>query len=370
MSKTIVIDARLLGTSSGRYLEGLLNYLPDVDKTNQYLVLLKPKDLGSWESKSKRFQKVACRYRIFTFSEQLGLLVQLYKLKPDLVHFGFVQQPILYFGKTVTTVHDLTATRFGNPSRSWISFRVMRFVYKIVIRVAAHKSKALITPTEFVRDDLAKFASINSRKISVTYEAADEITDKPEPIEELDGKSFIMYVGRPQPHKNLDRLIEAFVLLKQTHPDLRLALAGKKNAAYRMIARKVRSQNIPGIYFTGFVSEGQMRWMYENARAYVFPSLSEGFGLPGLEAMVHGCPVVSSNATCLPEVYGEAAHYFDPENVEEMAEKISEVLSSESLRKELVKKGHKQVAKYSWEKMAQETLDVYKAVLGTAADSK
>lgn len=360
----IIIDARELRTSSGRYVERLLHYLQDVDKTNKYFVLLKPKDMEDWQPRSKRFIKVACRAKEFTFSEQISLLRQIRGLKPDIVHFAFVQQPVLYFGRVVTTMHDLTTARFRNPTKNWLVFIIKQIVYKWVNKIAARKSKAVITPTEFVKNDVARFARINSRKITVTHEAADAITDEPEPIDDLKDRSFLMYVGRPQPHKNLERLIEAFALLKQTHPDLRLALAGRRDSVYKMLAKKSRGQGVPGVVFTGFVSEGQMRWMYENAAAYVFPSLSEGFGLPGLEAMVHGCPVVSSNATCLPEVYEDAAHYFDPLDVTDMASKIQEVISSQKLRQDLITKGRKQAAKYSWRRMAEQTLEVYNQVLG------
>jgi glycosyltransferase involved in cell wall biosynthesis len=169
-----------------------------------------------------------------------------------------------------------------------------------------------------------------------------------------------MYVGRPAPHKNLERLVEAFKILQTQHPTLKLVLAGKKDVHYEKIAK----QNIPGVLLTDFVTEGQLRWLYENCAAYVFPSMSEGFGLPGLEAMTHGAPVVSSNATCLPEIYGQAAHYFDPLDTADMAAKISEVLSDGALREKLTKTGKAQAAKYSWAKTAGQTLEVYEKVLG------
>lgn len=363
--KKIVIDARELRTSTGRYIERLLHYLQEVDndRSHRYYVLLKPQDMDGWEPKSKRFIKVACRYKEFTFAEQLGLLWQLYRLRPNLVHFGMVQQPILYFGKVVTTMHDLTTVRYTNPSKKRLVFKIKQYVYSWVNKIAARKSAAIITPSEFVKDDVAKYAHVNSRKITVTHEAADAITDKPEPIADLEGKQFIMYVGRPQPHKNLRRLISAFQELQEKHPDLHLVLAGKRDLLYRRHQRRVKREGVQNVQFTGFVTEGQLRWLYENTAAYVFPSRSEGFGLPGLEAMVHGAPVVSSNATCLPEIYGDAAEYFDPLDVQDMAQKINRVLSNEARRKDLIAAGKKQASKYSWETMAQQTLAIYKQVL-------
>lgn len=363
--KKIVIDARELRTSTGRYVERLLHHLQDVDTDlgHRYIVLLKPKDIEGWKPKSKRFTAVPCRYKEFTFGEQLGLAWQLYRLRANLVHFPLVQQPILYQKAVVTTMQDLTTLRFTNPTKNRFVFRFKQRVYHYVNIIAARKSRAIITPSEFVKDDVAKFARINSRKITVTYEAGDSVDAAPEPVTEVEGKQFLMYLGRPTPHKNLLRLVSAFVELKQKHPELVLVLAGKTDGNYRRIAREVRKQAIPDVVFTDYISDGQLRWLYENCAAYVFPSLSEGFGLPGLEAMACGAPVVSSNATCLPEIYGDAAHYFDPRDVEDMAKAINQVLTKPELRKELIVKGKKQVAKYSWRRMAEQTLEVYKQAL-------
>lgn len=370
--KKIVIDARELRTSSGRYVERLLHYLQiaDNDLSHRYLVLLKPRDMETWEPSSKRFTKIACPYKEFTFAEQIGLLIQLVRMQPDLVHFSYAQQPILYQGKVVTTMHDLTTLRFENPAKNPLIFGLKQEIYRWVNYIAAHKSKAVIVPSEYVKDDVARAMRANSRKITVTYEAGDTINAKPVAMTDLADKQFIMYVGRPQPHKNLTRLIEAYSLLKQTMPDLHLVLAGKEDSLFKRHQRAVEQLGVPDVHFTGFVSDGQLRWLYEQCAAYVFPSLSEGFGLPGLEAMAHGAPVVSSNATCLPEIYGDAARYFDPLDVEAMAAAIKTVLTKPDLRKDLVRAGHKQVAKYSWTRMAEQTLAIYNEVLGEDDTSK
>ncbi len=361
MSK-IIIDARELRTSTGRYVERLLHYLQQIDHINSYNVLIKPKDFESWAPTNKKFKKIECPYKEFSFTEQIGFLKQIKKLQPDLVHFPMVQQPIFYHGKVVTTMQDLTTVRFRNPTKNWLIFTIKRWVYVWLNKRAAHKSVALITPTEFVKEDVARFTGVNSRKITVTLEAADKIIDGTEPVEGLGNSQYIMYVGRWMPHKNLDRLCEAFALLKQTYPDLKLILVGKKDALSRRMEKKTKNLT-PDIVFTGFVSEGQLKWLYQHTAAYVFPSLSEGFGLPGLEAMMHGAPVVSSNATCLPEVHGDAAEYFDPLDIEDMAAAIRRVISNDKRRKNLISAGKKQVAKFSWRRMAEQTLAVYQEVL-------
>lgn len=363
--KKIVIDARGLRTSSGRYVERLIEHLQDVDTdlSHRYIILLSPKDMDGWNPKSKRFSKVACRYKDFSFGEQLGMAWQLYKLKPDLVHFPMPQQPILYQRAVVTTIQDLTTLRFDNPAKNKYVFKLKQYVYSWVLKIAARKSRALIAISEYTKDDAARYTHTNSRKYTVTLEAGDSVSAPAEAMPELVDKQFLLYVGRPTPHKNLPRLIEAYAKLKEKHPQLQLVLAGKKDANYRRIAREVKQQGVPDVIFTDFISDGQLRWLYEHCAAYVFPSLSEGFGLPGLEAMANGAPVVSSNTTSLPEVHGDAAQYFNPEDVDDMTKAINAVLSKPELRKELVARGRKQVGKFSWQRMAEQTLGVYKSVL-------
>lgn len=361
---TIAIDAREYTTTSGRYMFRLLQYLENIDSQHDYIILLKPEDMDVYDYKNPRFKKVACPHKEFTFDEQIGFKKQLEQLKPDLVHFGMVQQPVWYKGKVVTTMQDLTTVRFRNPAKNPIIFTLKQQVYKWVNKRVAKRSDHIITISNYVKDDLVAFTGVSPDKITVTYEAADPLSDAAEPVAGLENASFIMYIGRPTPHKNLERLIEAFVILQRDQPDLNLVLAGKKDANYERIEQSVIKRGITNIIFTGFISDGQLRWLYEHCAAYIFPSLSEGFGLPGLEAMTHGAPVVSSNATCLPEVHGEAAHYFDPYDVEAIAKAINDVLTDKDLRNNLILKGYDQVAKYSWQRMAEQTLAVYRQVLG------
>jgi glycosyltransferase involved in cell wall biosynthesis len=360
----IVIDAREFTTSTGRYMFNLVKYLESTDNTNQYIILLKPSDAKNWQPTAPNFKVVTTKYKEFSFGEQLGLAWQLYRLRPNLVHFGMVQQPLLYFGRSVTTMHDLTTTRFKNPTKNSLIFSIKQQVYKLVNKWAVRKNKFIITPTNYVKKDIINYTKIRADKIVVTYESADKINDKAMPVKQLIAKEYIMYVGRPQPHKNLANLISAFANLKQNHPKLKLVIAGKKDIAHNAYIQQAKKLNVSkDVIFSGFVSEGQLRWLYEHTAGYVFPSFSEGFGLPGLEAMVHGAPVISSNATCLPEVYGDGAVYFNPHNVDDIAKKIDIILSNYKTRDDLIKKGYANAKKYSWLKMANQTIEVYNKAL-------
>jgi len=359
----IVIDARESGGSTGRYVNKLIEYLHKLRPEHEITVLAKPDRIKVLRELAPTFEVIESDFKEFTFAEQFGFARQLYSLKPNLVHFGATHQPILYFGKTITTVHDLTTARFYNPAKNWFVFKLKQWVYRVVIWIVAHKSKTILTPSEYVRQDLAHYTRLNRSKITVTHEAADKIVAAAEPIKELDGKQFLLYVGRAQPHKNLRRLIDAFQELKWVYPDLKLVLAGKKDASYQRLERYVKVKKVGEVMFADFVPEQQLRWLYENAAVYVFPSLSEGFGLPPLEAMQHGLPVVSSNATCLPEINRDAALYFDPKSTKALVEQLKLVLDNPKVGKDLAKKGRELVGQYSWGKMAQETLEAYRKIL-------
>lgn len=360
----IIIDARESGTTTGRYVDKLIEHLYKLNPEHEIIILTKAERTKYISEVAPGFTIVQTPFKEFTFDEQIGLRRQIADMHPDLVHFGMVQQPVFYDGRVVTTMHDLIMTWENNPATNPVVHRLKQQVYKWVNKKAARKSAAIITPTQFVKDDVVKFTHVNPDKITVTLEAADFISDKPAPVKAVEGKQFIMYVGRPMPHKNLGRLIDAFEIMQKTRPELHLVLVGKTDANYERHAAYVKEKDIKNVIFTGFTSDAQLRWLYEHTVAYAFPSFSEGFGLPPLEAMIHGAPVVASNASCIPEVLGEAAYYFDPMDVDQMVAKIGEVVDDPIIREDLIEKGRKQAAKYSWERMAKQTLVVYNRVLG------
>jgi glycosyltransferase involved in cell wall biosynthesis len=177
-------------------------------------------------------------------------------------------------------------------------------------------------------------------------------------------------VGNAYPHKNLEMLLEVFADLRLKYPDLRLVLVGKEDFFYNRVQDKARALNIwqqgninSPVIFPGYVSDAQLEIFYQEARVYVFPSLYEGFGLPPLEAMARQCPVASSDRASLPEILGEAALYFNPEDKNEMVEKIGRLLDDQELRQSLINKGLERVKKFSWWECANETLNVYKQIL-------
>lgn len=359
----IVIDARESGTSTGRYIDKLIEYLAQLKPGHDIVVLTKTHRVSYLAAIGPHFEIIETPYKEFSFGEQWGFKKQIEQLKPDLVHFGMTQQPVLYGGRVVTTMHDLTTIRFRNPAKNALVFTAKQQLYRWGVKRVAKKSRLIIANTEFVKRDLSAYTAVDPAKIIVIPLAADKITERPVEIAELTEKKFILYVGRPQPHKNLRRLMDAFVVMKKQVPDLYLALIGKHDKAFAQLEAYVAQEHIRDVIFTGFVPDGGLRWAYEHAVAYVFPSLSEGFGLPGLEAMQYNLPVVSSNATCLPEVYKNAALYFEPKNTEDIAEKVVAVVQNPKLAKTLAQEGTDVLKQYSWQKMATQTLAVYEKAL-------
>ena len=368
MTKHIVIDARIRQSSTGRAIDRPLEYLQELDHENQYTILLKPGD--GWQPKVTNFKTVVCPFPNFSFNplQQIRLTRQLKSLKPDLVFFIMTGlQPLFYGGNQVTMTHDLTMYDYVKAGHlpGLVHWARMKG-YRLLMWTAHKRAKHIITPTGYVRDALIKFHPFTKGKVSVAYEASEpplEVNgEQPEGVTE----PFIFHVGSPFPHKNLERLIQAFEIVHQHQPDLQLVLAGKREYYFEQLQKQIdASPARDKIHVTGFVSDEGLKWLYEHARAHVLPSLSEGFGLPGLEAMAHGCPLVSSNATCLPEVYGGAAVYFNPEDIQDMAGKISTVITDDEIRRSLVEFGNERITHYSWRNMSKEMLAVFKQALGS-----
>ncbi len=356
--KHIVIDARIISSSTGRYVERLLHYLQDVDTYNRYTVLVPQKDAEYWVPKNPNFTLEISDVKSFTFNEQLRFYFQLRRLNADLIHFCSPQQPVLYRGKKVTTIHDLTLIDTYNPDKNWFIYKTKQYVGKFVFKYIARSSTAVITPTDHVRNDVIRRYNVSPEKVIRTYEAAGARTSDVSPYP-LKSDKFIMFVGQQSAYKNINRLCDAHQKILIDHPTLLLVLVGKIDSSAKMTQSYVKKNNYKNVVFTGYTEDDQLTWLYKHTSAYVFPSLMEGFGLPGLEAMAQGAPVVSSNTTCLPEVYSEAAHYFNPTDTVAMVSAITEVLTNNILRKSLIKKGFDQVRKYSWQSMAEETHSVY-----------
>lgn len=362
----IVIDARIRRSTTGRYTDRLVQHLQNIDHFHEYTILVQPDD--DWKMHAPNFRTVPCPFPQFSVNpwHQLKFAAQIYRLKPSLVHFTMTQQPLLYFGNIVTTTHDTTMYHFVRRGSTPLPlYKIKMALYTFLVWWSHKKSNKIIVPTKTVAKEFTELQPFVANKLVVTLESSEPaLAMKAVEPKSVSG-DFILYVGTAFPHKNLPRLIEGFELLRKKHPNLKLVMTGKREEKH-MVELMEWAQNRPAfehIILPGFVSDAELKWLYEHCRAYVFASLSEGFGLPPLEAMAHGAPVVSSNASCMPEVYGDAAHYFNPKKPQDIADKVDDVLTNTKLRHQLIKKGYAQLGKYSWKTMAEQTLTVYKDAL-------
>jgi glycosyltransferase involved in cell wall biosynthesis len=353
----IVIDARSRG-STGRYAEKLIEHLQTLDTENEYVVIAKDgQDIGL---SNPNFSLVRNNAKDYTFAEQLSLWWTIRRLKPDVTHFTMPQQPVLPLpGQRITTIHDLTMLRFHNINGNKAVYYTKLVVFRLLLLWVTWRSAAIITPTKWVKLDVIKTLKADPMKTHITYEAAEPIAARAEPIDGLKDQTYLLFNGNVQPHKNVRRLIEAHQQLLRQHNNLKLIIAGKIGEQGEILQAEVAERGYAQVQFLGFVPDPQMKWLWTNATVYIYPGLSEGFGLPGLESMLVKTPVASSNATCLPEVYQDAAEYFDPYDVDDMVRAIDLLLNDESRRKELVKAGTKLVNSYSWRRMSEQTLAIY-----------
>jgi len=367
----ILIDGRwILQTGIGRYIYQTLEQVLLQDKKNEYILLVRTKDKDKIKLKATNLSLLPVDIDWYGFSEQTALLKVINAQKPDLVHFTNFNFPLRYKGRFVITVHDLTLLHFQNVRKKLVSkpiYVAKDRVMRVVLRQGIKKAKAIFVPSEYVKEDIAKSYKVRRTKITVVHEAASTALkrSKVELAELGINKPFLLYVGNAYPHKNLERLILAFgELVTKYMLDYQLVIAGRKDDFHQQLEEEVQKSGLAQrVVFTDFVTDAQLVGLYKNAATYVFPSLSEGFGLPGLEAMSYGVPVISSNATCLPEVLGDAAIYFKPKSVGSIAKTISQVLADKELQAKMIKKGYAQVKKYNWRKTAKITLEVYEKTL-------
>lgn len=362
----IVIDGRMISWPGiGRYTSNLLRELQRQDHSNEYIVLLQQKDWAKFTPTSKNFSKKAANIEPYSLTNQTRLPGILKKLRPDLVHFPHFIVPLAYNGPYVVSIHDLTLLDFrnvkGGPVKGLV-YSGKQVAMKQVFRHAIKSAKRVIASTKFGEKDIRRRFRVPDRVVTVVPLAAEVSRTRSGSVSVK--RPYIMYTGSYYPYKNVGALLEAFVQVKKSHPDLSLVLTGPDDFFQHKLRRQAAALKLgDSVNFAGYVEDEELAALYKNAELFVFPSLAEGFGLPPLEAMAHGTPVLSSSASCMPEVLGDAAIYFDPKNVGELAEEIDAALNSPDELKQMRQAGPKQAAKYSWRNTAEQTLEVYTRAL-------
>ena len=367
----IGIDARKLHDFGiGTYIRNLLRNLARLDQRTEFVLLCRPEDVSSLGALAENFRAIPEPARNYSIGEQLRIPLALRREGVSLFHAPHYVLPPLVTCRSVVTIHDCIHLMFPQ-------YLPNRFAYayaRTSIALAARRATRVLTVSESSKRDILRFVDTAADKIDVIYNAYDErfgVEPREEDVVRVRERyqlhdEFVLYAGNVKPHKNLERLIQAFDLVRKRGLDhLKLILIGDEISKYAALRRAVHHYQLHKyVRFLGYLPEETLAVMYRLAGVFVFPSLYEGFGLPPLEAMASGTPVVTSNVSSLPEVAGDAALLVDPYNAGSIADGIYRVLTDETLRRDLRRRGLIRAQQFSWEASVRRVREIYREIAG------
>lgn len=371
----IGIDARFfgpVGKGLGRYTERLIENLERVGSEHEFVIFLRKENFDLYQPKSARFRKVLADFPWYSLAEQIRFPLVIARERIDLMHFPHFNVPVCTPCPFVVTIHDLILFRFPTRRASTLSapmYALKYGAYLLTIRLAVRRAKKIIAVSEYTKNDIVRSLGVTAEKIVVTYEASDgveagqlTIPGTFDPQTRGIHRPYFLYVGNAYPHKNLERLLEVFKTVRNEGFQNQLVLVGKMDYFYERLrseAERLGLTKNSDVLFYGYASDAELAELYRGAKAYIFPSLLEGFGLPPLEAMRYGTPVAASDSSCLPEVLGDAATYFSPEDPRSMADAMKRVATDDALRSTLAERGIARAERYTWKACAEQTYHVY-----------
>jgi glycosyltransferase involved in cell wall biosynthesis len=369
----IAIDARKWRDYGiGTYVRNLVRHLARLDHETTYFLFCDGSDEATLRDLASNFVPVVDGSSAYGLSEHVSIPLKLKRLGVDLLHSPHYVRPVFCPAAAVVTVHDCIHLLFPQYLPNRMAYSYARFMLGRAVR----RSALVFTVSEASRADILRFyPDADPERIQVVPNAIDPAILEPPGAAEIERVKeryqirgrFVLYAGNIKPHKNLDRLIAAFGRLKQRpgHEDVKLLIIGEDVARYGSLRRSMEGAGVrQDVRFFGFVPERTLAALYRLASVFAFPSLYEGFGLPPLEAMACGTPVVTSRLSSLPEVVGDAALLVDPYDVEAIAEGIARVLNDSALADDLRRRGRARAAGFSWERSVRSIHEGYLRVLG------
>ena len=375
----IAIDVRKWSDYGiGTYVRNLVRHLARLDRETTYFLFCDAADAATLRDLAQNFVPVVDDSAAYGIKEHFSIPFKLKRLGADLLHSPHYVRPLLCPTASVVTVHDCIHLLFPQylPSRLHCSYA------HFMLGQAVRKSARVFTVSEASRADILRFyPDADPERIQVVPNAIDPAileTPSPEEMARVDERyqlrgRFVLYAGNIKPHKNLDRLIAAFGQMKQrpAHEDVKLLIIGEDVARYGSLRRSMEAAGVrQDVRFFGFVPERTLAALYRRASVFAFPSLYEGFGLPPLEAMACGTPVVTSRISSLPEVTGGAALLVDPYSVDDIADGLERVLGDQTFADELRRKGRLRAASFSWERSVKALHEGYMQVLGVPVPAR
>jgi glycosyltransferase involved in cell wall biosynthesis len=371
----VAIDIRRAGDYGlGTYIRNIVNQLSRIDNESRYLLIGERRHMAEFDSLPGNFELLEYAHQPGTFRTHLHLPWLLRQRRVDILHMPWFYAPAIVPSRLLITVHDLSDV-LAPPVGASPPVQTGRLFFA---RRALNRADHIFAVSHASKRDLSRFFHIPEPKISVVYDAVDErFLNEPMPADadrilerHAVNSPYVLYAGNIRPQKNLPRLIEAFAVAKaelRGNPEfdqLKLLVIGEALHRHADLRRAVvRARVREDVRFLGFVPGPVLRVFYSRASAFLFPSLYEGFGLPPLEAMAHGTPVLTSNVSSLPEVFQDAALLVNPENVFDIARGIRQILTENALRQTLRRRGYERARMYSWEHAARLVHAAYHSVL-------
>jgi glycosyltransferase involved in cell wall biosynthesis len=379
MPLRIAFDARRVRDFGiGTYIRNLVHAMAAIDREDRFVLVTSPNDIEEFKDLPENFEIAQYRRTDGDLLDHIAFPLLLRRLNADLAHIPVNRVPLLMPRPYVVTIHDMASLLFGQ--RSGVKMSLWRFRF----RQGLIRANRIIAVSAATRRDVQNAFSIPGNRVRLVYSAPDphyfrggsggedDAAERQRVMERYQiNYPFVLYAGNIRPQKNVPRLVEAFAVVLQNlaahqdYKDLRLVIIGDEISRFPSVRRAVIQSRVEhAVRFLGFVTTETLRCFYQAAQAFVFPSLYEGFGLPPLEAMASGTPVVTSQVSSLPEVVGDAAVLVNPENVFDIARGIKEVLLDTELRQRLIARGREHAARYHWERTASEVLEIYREVAG------
>jgi len=360
----IGIDARLIHqTGVGRYIRNLIRELARLKTTHTFVIFLPEDAYDSYILPGARWTKVKARVRWHTVCEQLVMPWLFYRNRLDLVHIPYHTIPVLYRGAYIVTIHDLIILHYATGKATNLPYPLYaakRLGYRLMLRFGLANARKIIAVSQATKHEITRNFPCTHDRISVTYEAADTDILAGRNVQSdvvvRTRKPYVLYVGNSYPHKNLERLVDAWEYIQE----LSLVIVTPKDVFSGRLIEYIQKGSASSRIRIQFAADAaELGVLYAHARMLVFPSLMEGFGLPGVEAMAMGVPVVCSDIPVFREVYGDACLVFDPNDPKNISQKIHALHVDKKLRDTLIAAGKKQITRYSWKTMAEETLRIY-----------
>jgi glycosyltransferase involved in cell wall biosynthesis len=369
------IDARMYGIEHagiGRYVENLIRELIKQQAVGHLTLFLTSKNAESL-SVPDWVEKVPVDIRHYTLREQTAFYRLLNRHTFDLFHFPHFNVPLFYSKPFIVTIHDILWHHIRGGHVTTLSppwYRLKYFGYKAVVGHAVKASQAVIVPSIYVKNEILKaYTHLDQAKIFVTPEGVAESFNLPSRdfhISDFDyQKPYLVYTGSLYPHKNLQVVLELLSKrLNQRHPPIYLVIVSARDVFLDKIRDDVKKLGLADdVFFAGRLTDEEIHSVYRKAIALIIPSLSEGFGLTGLEAMAMRLPVIASRAGSLPEVYADAAVYFNPHSSDELDKNIQLLMTDNKYRQDLIEKGVNRARQFSWSQTAKLTLQIYQKSL-------